>query len=99
MIGFANDTNWVTFTHLRLLEVKIDMFLNMKDGPKEPQRAIFIKDLQMEIRDNFTGLTNRIGLQVGLICQSEPVFEMCLGTLAIRSASASHLCWTRVQFA
>jgi len=44
IIGFANDTNWARFRHLRVLEVKTDIFLGMKDGPKEPQRAIFIKD-------------------------------------------------------
>jgi len=60
IIGFANDTNWAGFRHLRVLEVKIDMFLGMKDATE----SYFIIDLQMEICDNFTGLTNRIGLQV-----------------------------------
>ena len=60
MIDFANDTNWAGFRHLRVLEVKIDMFLGMKDATE----SYFIIDLQMEIRDNFTGLSNRIGLQV-----------------------------------
>jgi len=58
MIGFSNDTNWAGFTHLRVLEVKNDMFLGMKNAPEEAKSAIFIKDLEMEIRDNLTGLTN-----------------------------------------
>jgi len=64
IIGFANDIYWAVFRHLRVLEVNIDTFFGMKDAPEGPQRAIFIEDLQMEICNNFTVLTNRIDLQV-----------------------------------
>jgi len=81
IIGFANDTNWAGFRHLRVLEVKTDMFLGMKEAQKNHRERLSLKTSKWKFTTTLQDSRTELVYKLWLIGQSEPVVEMCARVL------------------